>query len=67
MFQSGPKGDDGIRTDAPGERGTERLLFAVDYPYESTAEAVDFLRTAPFSPADPERIAHGNAEGLLNL
>jgi 2,3-dihydroxybenzoate decarboxylase len=47
--------------------GTDRLLFAVDYPYESTAEAVDFLRTAPFSPADLERIAHGNAERLLNL
>jgi 2,3-dihydroxybenzoate decarboxylase len=47
--------------------GTDRLLFAVDYPYESTAEAVDFLRTAPFSPADLERIAHDNAERLLNL
>jgi 2,3-dihydroxybenzoate decarboxylase len=47
--------------------GTDRLLFAVDYPYESTAEAVDFLRTAPFSPADLERIAHGNAERLLHL
>jgi predicted TIM-barrel fold metal-dependent hydrolase len=47
--------------------GIDRLLFAVDYPYESTAEAVDFLRTAPFAPADLERIAHGNAKRLLHL
>lgn len=47
--------------------GADRLLFAVDYPYESTAEAVEFLRTAPFRRADLERIAHGNAERLLHL
>ncbi|MGW7170715.1 hypothetical protein ACWGH3_36650 [Streptomyces sp. NPDC054884] len=42
-------------------------MFAVDYPYESTAEAVEFLRTAPFSRADVKRIAHRNAAQLLNL
>jgi 2,3-dihydroxybenzoate decarboxylase len=47
--------------------GADRLLFAVDYPYESTAEAVEFLRTAPFSRADLKRIAHRNAARLLNL
>lgn len=45
--------------------GIDRVLFAVDYPYESTAEAVEFLRTAPYAPADLERIAHGNAERIL--
>ncbi|MFE7897255.1 amidohydrolase family protein [Streptomyces sp. NPDC057424] len=47
--------------------GADRLLFAVDYPYESTAEAAEFLRTAPFSRADLTRIAHRNAAHLLNL
>lgn len=47
--------------------GADRLLFAVDYPYESTAEAVEFLRTAPFCRADLERIAHLNAAHLLHL
>ncbi|MEU4345686.1 amidohydrolase family protein [Nocardia sp. NPDC023852] len=47
--------------------GADRLLFAVDYPYESTAEAVDFLRTAPFHRTDLERIAHLNATHLLHL
>ena len=47
--------------------GADRLLFAVDYPYESTAEAVEFLRTAPLRRFDLERIAHGNATHLLHL
>ncbi len=47
--------------------GADRLLFAVDHPYESTAEAVQFLRTAPFRRADLERIAHLNATQLLHL
>jgi 2,3-dihydroxybenzoate decarboxylase len=47
--------------------GADRLLFAVDYPYEATSEAVAFLHTAPFSRADLKLIAHRNAERLLNL
>ena len=43
--------------------GIDRVLFAIDYPYESSAEAVGFLQSAPYAPADLERIAHGNAEG----
>jgi 2,3-dihydroxybenzoate decarboxylase len=47
--------------------GIDRVLFAIDYPFESTAEAVDFLRTAPFTPPDLRRIAHRNAERILRL
>jgi 2,3-dihydroxybenzoate decarboxylase len=47
--------------------GIDRVLFSIDYPFESTAEAVNFLNTAPYAPADLERIAHGNAEQLLHL
>jgi predicted TIM-barrel fold metal-dependent hydrolase len=47
--------------------GTERVLFAVDYPFESTEEAVGFLRTAPYAPADLALIAHRNAERVLRL
>jgi len=42
-------------------------VFAIDYPRESTAEAVDSLRTAPYAPADLGSIAHGNAERILRL
>jgi 2,3-dihydroxybenzoate decarboxylase len=47
--------------------GIDRVLFAIDYPFESTASAVEFLRTAPYAPADLGRIAHGNAERILRL
>ena len=47
--------------------GIDRVLFAIDYPFESTAEAVEFLRTAPFTPPDLNRIAHGNAERILRV
>lgn len=47
--------------------GTDRVLFAIDYPYESSAEAVEFLRSAPVAPGDLLKIASGNAERLLRL
>jgi len=47
--------------------GIDRVLFSIDYPFESSAEAVEFLRTAPYAPADLDRIAHGNAERILRL
>jgi hypothetical protein len=45
----------------------DRALFAIDHPWESTAEAVEFLRTAPYALADLERIAHGATERMLRL
>jgi uncharacterized protein len=45
--------------------GVERILFSADYPYASMARARSFLDQLPVSPADKERIAHGNAERLL--
>jgi 2,3-dihydroxybenzoate decarboxylase len=47
--------------------GIDRVLFSIDYPFESTEEAVQFLRTAQYPPADLERIAHANAERILRL
>jgi predicted TIM-barrel fold metal-dependent hydrolase len=49
------------------EVGTGRIMFSVDYPYGSMAEARTFLDQIPVSPADRARIAHGNAEQLFNL
>ena len=42
-------------------------MFSTDYPYGSMADATAFLATAPVSPAERERIAHGNAETLLRV
>ncbi len=47
--------------------GSDRILFSIDYPYESTKEAVEFIETAPLSQADREKICHENAERALGL
>ncbi len=47
--------------------GVDRIMFSADYPYASMAQARAFLEQLPVSPADKERIAHGNAERLLGL
>jgi predicted TIM-barrel fold metal-dependent hydrolase len=47
--------------------GVDRIMFSADYPYASMAQARTFLDQLPVSPADKDRIAHGNAERLLQL
>jgi predicted TIM-barrel fold metal-dependent hydrolase len=49
------------------EVGVGRIMFSVDYPYGSMAEARAFLEQLPVTSADRERIAHGNAEQLFGL
>ncbi len=47
--------------------GVDRIMFSADYPFASMVQARAFLDQLPVSPADKERIAHGNAERLLRL
>ncbi len=47
--------------------GVDRILFAVDYPYELNNEAVNFMESLPLSNDDKEKIYHLNAERLLGL
>lgn len=47
--------------------GVDRIMFSADYPYSSMLAARNFLEQLPLSPADKDRIAHGNAERLLRL
>ncbi len=49
------------------EVGVDRIIFSADYPFGSMSVAHTFLNKLPVSPADREKIAHGNAEGLLRL
>ena len=49
------------------EVGVDRILFSADHPYRPMAEARAFLDRLPVSPADRERIAHGNAERLFGV
>ena len=62
----------GMMTDPPlefclGMFGEDRVLFAVDYPYEQTEEAVGFIRAAPLSAEAMRKISHANAEALFGI
>jgi predicted TIM-barrel fold metal-dependent hydrolase len=47
--------------------GADKILFAVDWPYEANKTGVDFLKRISVSDSDREKIAHGNAERLLKI
>ena len=47
--------------------GIDKVLFAVDYPYESIKEAVEFIDSIPMGDNDKEQVCHLNAEKLLRL
>lgn len=49
------------------EVGVDRIMFSADYPYASMAASRAFLDQLPVSPADREKIAHGNAERLFRM
>lgn len=46
---------------------TDRVLFAVDYPYASSKDGVDWLSASDLDPALKARIFSGNARALLGL
>ena len=47
--------------------GAERIVFTLDYPYQSLGGARDFLANLNISQAEKEQIAFQNAEKLLGL
>jgi len=49
------------------EVGADAVLFSVDYPYESSVDAVRGFERTTLSAGDRDKIAHGNAERLLRI
>jgi predicted TIM-barrel fold metal-dependent hydrolase len=47
--------------------GADRIIFSVDYPYSTNEQGRTFLDRVAISPADKEKISHGNAERVLKL
>ncbi len=47
--------------------GADRILFAVDYPYEPMDPATAWIERAPISELDRRKIAHLNARALFSL
>ncbi len=47
--------------------GIDHILFSTDFPYIRQTDAAAFIKNAPLSPIDREKIAHINAEKLLKI
>ena len=47
--------------------GADRILWAIDWPYEANNVGMAFWNKISLSDGDREKIAHGNAERLLRL
>jgi uncharacterized protein len=47
--------------------GEDRVLFAVDYPFVSNKLGTDWFRSINLPRPTKEKIAHKNAEKLLNI
>lgn len=47
--------------------GVDGIMWAIDYPYQPTAPAVEFLETAPLSEQERRQIAHANAERIFRI
>jgi predicted TIM-barrel fold metal-dependent hydrolase len=49
------------------EMSADRILFAVDWPFASNKEAMDFIMMAAISPIDRAKILSGNSAKLLRI
>jgi predicted TIM-barrel fold metal-dependent hydrolase len=47
--------------------GEDGIMFAIDYPYEESTAATEFLRAADLTDSQRSKISHGNAERLFKL
>ena len=47
--------------------GVDRIMWAIDYPYQPTAPAVAFLESARLSDEERAQIAHRNAERIFRI
>ena len=47
--------------------GADHVLFATDYPYESTRLGAEFMEKAPLGKSDKEKVAYKNAEKLFRI
>lgn len=49
------------------ELGEDRVMFSVDYPYESSSIAAQFIEQASLSKQTLEKICYKNAQTILNI
>lgn len=59
--------DHAALAEALAAMGEDAVMFSVDYPYEDTQVAADFIETAPLDEAVRAKVCHANAERILKL
>ena len=47
--------------------GIDNMMFSIDYPFSTNEMGIDFLNAIDLPDEQIEKIAHGNADKLLNL
>lgn len=47
--------------------GADNIMFAIDYPYQDSDEAVEFITSVPLPEADMQKITHLNAERVFGI
>ena len=47
--------------------GADNVMWAIDYPYQHSPDAVEFLDTAQIDDADRSKIYAGNAERVFGI
>jgi 2,3-dihydroxybenzoate decarboxylase/5-carboxyvanillate decarboxylase len=47
--------------------GVDSVMWAIDYPYQPTKPAVQFMDSAPVSEADRAKLYHLNAERIFHI
>jgi 2,3-dihydroxybenzoate decarboxylase len=59
--------DNGPLIEAIAALGEDNVMFSVDYPYQDSKEAGDFIDNAPISDAVRAKICNGTAKRVLHL
>jgi 2,3-dihydroxybenzoate decarboxylase len=47
--------------------GADNVMFSIDYPFEKTALAAQFIETAKVTEAERTQVASANATRILHL
>lgn len=47
--------------------GADRIMWAIDCPFQPTAPAVSFIDSAPIPDVDRQKIAYGNAQRIFRI
>jgi 5-carboxyvanillate decarboxylase len=47
--------------------GVDKVIWAIDYPYQPMKPAVDWINNAPLTDEERHAVCHGNAERIFHI